>query len=34
LPKIGNSLVGALNAGRARVELTSFNGTINILKHD
>ncbi|HEY6464622.1 MAG TPA: hypothetical protein VIY69_01440 [Candidatus Acidoferrales bacterium] len=34
LPKIGNSLVGALNAGRARVELSSFNGTINILKRN
>lgn len=34
LPKIGNSLVGALNAGRAHVELSSFNGTINILKRN
>src|SRR5690348_11576881 len=34
LPRIGNSLVGALNAGRARVEVTSFNGTINILKRN
>jgi DUF4097 and DUF4098 domain-containing protein YvlB len=32
LPRVGNSLFGALNAGRARVEVTSFNGTINILK--
>jgi DUF4097 and DUF4098 domain-containing protein YvlB len=29
---VGNSLIGTLNAGRARVEVTSFNGTINILK--
>jgi DUF4097 and DUF4098 domain-containing protein YvlB len=34
LPRIGDSLVGALNAGRARVEVTSFNGTINILKRN
>jgi DUF4097 and DUF4098 domain-containing protein YvlB len=34
LPKIGNSLMGTFNAGRARVEASSFNGTINILKRD
>jgi DUF4097 and DUF4098 domain-containing protein YvlB len=34
LPKFGNSLFGTLNAGRARVELSSFDGTINILKRD
>ena len=32
LPRMGNSLIGSFNAGRARVEATSFNGTINILK--
>jgi DUF4097 and DUF4098 domain-containing protein YvlB len=34
LPKFGNALFGSLNSGRARVELSSFNGTINILKRD
>jgi DUF4097 and DUF4098 domain-containing protein YvlB len=34
LPHFGNSLIGALNAGRARVEVSSFNGTINILKRN
>ena len=34
LPRVGDSLFGALNAGRARVEVTSFNGTINILKRN
>jgi DUF4097 and DUF4098 domain-containing protein YvlB len=34
LPKIGNSLMGTFNAGRARVEANSFSGTINILKRD
>jgi DUF4097 and DUF4098 domain-containing protein YvlB len=31
-PRFGNSLFGTYNAGRAKVELTSFDGTINILK--
>jgi DUF4097 and DUF4098 domain-containing protein YvlB len=31
-PKVGNSFIGSLNLGRAKVELTSFDGTINILK--
>ena len=34
LPKIGNSLMGSFNAGRARIEASSFSGTINILKRD
>ena len=34
LPKVGNALFGSLNSGRARVELNSFDGTINILKRD
>jgi DUF4097 and DUF4098 domain-containing protein YvlB len=32
LPHVGNSLFGALNSGRAHLEVTSFDGTINILK--
>jgi DUF4097 and DUF4098 domain-containing protein YvlB len=32
--KYGNSLFGKFNAGRAKVELTSFDGTINIVKRD
>jgi DUF4097 and DUF4098 domain-containing protein YvlB len=32
--KFGNSLFGTFNAGRAKVELTSFDGTISILKRD
>jgi DUF4097 and DUF4098 domain-containing protein YvlB len=32
--KFGNSLFGTFNAGRAKVELSSFDGTINILKRD
>jgi DUF4097 and DUF4098 domain-containing protein YvlB len=33
VPKFGNALFGTFNsAGRARVELSSFDGTINILK--
>jgi DUF4097 and DUF4098 domain-containing protein YvlB len=32
--KYGNTLLGTFNAGRARVELSSFDGTINILKRD
>ncbi|HTX16222.1 MAG TPA: hypothetical protein VMD77_13070 [Candidatus Baltobacteraceae bacterium] len=31
---LGNALFGSLNSGRASVELSSFNGTINILKRD
>jgi DUF4097 and DUF4098 domain-containing protein YvlB len=31
---VGNSLFGKLNTGRAKVELTSFDGTINILKRN
>ncbi|HUA00634.1 MAG TPA: DUF4097 family beta strand repeat-containing protein [Candidatus Aquilonibacter sp.] len=31
---LGNALFGSLNAGRASVELSSFDGTINILKRD
>jgi DUF4097 and DUF4098 domain-containing protein YvlB len=34
LPRFGNALFGAMNSGRAKVELSSFNGTINILKRD
>jgi DUF4097 and DUF4098 domain-containing protein YvlB len=34
LPKIGNSLMGTFNSGRARIEASSFSGTINILKRD
>jgi DUF4097 and DUF4098 domain-containing protein YvlB len=30
--KFGNSLLGTFNAGRAKVELSSFDGTINIHK--
>jgi DUF4097 and DUF4098 domain-containing protein YvlB len=32
--RFGNSLFGTFNAGRAKVELTSFDGTISILKRD
>jgi len=32
--RFGNALFGSLNSGRARVELNSFDGTINILKKD
>jgi DUF4097 and DUF4098 domain-containing protein YvlB len=32
LPRFGNSLFGSFNSGRAKVDLTSFDGTINILK--
>jgi len=31
---VGNSLFGKFNAGRAKVELTSFDGIINILKRN
>ncbi|HXA56217.1 MAG TPA: DUF4097 family beta strand repeat-containing protein [Candidatus Acidoferrum sp.] len=34
LPRVGNSLIGALNAGRAHLEVNTFNGTINILKRN
>ena len=34
LSHVGNTLFGALNAGRAHLEVTSFNGTINILKRN
>ncbi len=34
LPKFGNALFGTMNTGRAKVELSSFDGTINILKRD
>lgn len=33
-PRYGNSLFGSFNDGRAKVELTSFDGTIKILKRD
>ena len=32
--KFNNSLFGSFNSGRARVELSSFDGTINILKRN
>jgi DUF4097 and DUF4098 domain-containing protein YvlB len=32
--KFGNSLFGSFNSGRAKVELSSFDGTINILKRN
>jgi DUF4097 and DUF4098 domain-containing protein YvlB len=34
LPKWGNALFGTFNEGRAKIEMTSFDGTINILKRD
>lgn len=34
LPRFSSSLFGTYNSGRARVELSSFDGTINILKRD
>jgi len=34
LPRFGKALFGTLNAGRASVELSSFDGTIDILKRD
>jgi len=34
LPRFGKALFGTLNSGRASVELSSFDGTINILKRD
>jgi DUF4097 and DUF4098 domain-containing protein YvlB len=33
-PRFGNSVFGTQNLGRARVEVRSFDGTINILKRD
>lgn len=33
-PKYGNSLFGSVNSGNAKVELSSFSGTIKILKRD
>lgn len=33
-PKFGSSLLGTFNQGRAKVELSSFDGTINIHKRD
>jgi DUF4097 and DUF4098 domain-containing protein YvlB len=32
--RFGEGLFGTFNAGRAKVELSSFNGTINIVKRD
>jgi DUF4097 and DUF4098 domain-containing protein YvlB len=32
--RFGNSLLGTFNLGRAKVDLRSFDGTINILKRD
>jgi len=34
LPRFGNALFGTFNSGRAKVDLSSFDGTINILKRD
>jgi len=34
IPRFGNALFGSYNSGRARVELNSFDGTINILKRN
>jgi len=34
LPKFGNALFGTYNTGRAKVDLSSFDGTINILKRN
>jgi DUF4097 and DUF4098 domain-containing protein YvlB len=33
-PKFGNSLFGSLNLGHARVDLSSFDGTINIVQRN
>ena len=33
-PKYGNSLFGSVNSGNAKVELSTFSGTIKILKRD
>ena len=32
--KYGQSLFGTMNEGHAKVELSSFSGTIKILKHE
>jgi hypothetical protein len=32
--KFGNAILGTFNAGHAKVELSSFDGTINILKRE
>jgi DUF4097 and DUF4098 domain-containing protein YvlB len=34
LPRFGNALFGTFNSGRASLELSSFDGTINVLKRD
>src|SRR3984893_1256396 len=34
MPRWGNALFGTFNEGRAKIEMTSFDGTINILKRD
>jgi DUF4097 and DUF4098 domain-containing protein YvlB len=34
LPRFGNALFGTFNSGRATLELSSFDGTINVLKRD
>ena len=34
IPKFGNALFGKFNAGRAKIDLSSFDGTINILKRE
>jgi len=34
IPRFGNGLFGSYNSGRAMVELSSFDGTINILKRN
>jgi DUF4097 and DUF4098 domain-containing protein YvlB len=34
LPRFGNALFGTLNSGRASVQLSSFDGTINVLKRN
>jgi len=34
VPRFGKALFGSFNSGRAKVELTSFDGTINILKRE
>jgi len=34
VPRVGESSFGTFNAGQAKVELTSFDGTISILKRE
>jgi DUF4097 and DUF4098 domain-containing protein YvlB len=34
VPKFGNAILGSFNSGHAKVELSSFDGTINILKRN